>query len=303
MKQDWKKKTNTTRTKLLTDDLPLFRPEQYMEQPDKSKNVSSLWSLIIPLDRDERIKFEELHRKFCESPGAFVITIDGVYKITLHGRDLLSVCEDGWLPDEIINAFVAIVSLKIKNIRTTNEIVDRSKISDLRTELVLDRIFKKASKTFFIATYMYIHIESSQFYSAAGNRNMKRKRFSDFNLLLFPINVDNTQCVLVAAFVDQSLLIFMDSLLSYSQNADPKLDAIESWLQHQFHKEPFGRKWKRVINPSFTAAQKDGNYCGIVVLWIGLYLQQGLRPDFRQEDIETLRKHIDLYLANKWNHF
>lgn len=130
------------------------------------------------------------------------------------------------------------------------------------------------------------------------NRTLVRDtKIPNVELMLIPCHVDQNHWVLVAVYIFEKIIIYMNTLGVHGKedhHTKTILDNVTAWLTENAEE---ARDWKREINPDFMPLQHDGSSCGVLILYVGECLAQGVRPNITQHHISILRKRAALYLS------
>lgn len=107
-------------------------------------------------------------------------------------------------------------------------------------------------------------------------------QMSALDLLMIPANISNCHWILIVVDLRGKVIVTMHPM--HEKINAYFLSCLDSWLI-----TTFGGAWSKVYNPNWLPHQNDKSSCGIFVLYFSESIERVIRPNFHQNDIETIR--------------
>lgn len=188
-------------------------------------------------------------------------------KLNITRSDIKTLGKDEWLNDNIINCYM-------------NLIQERSNIP---TEDNLPTVY--TMNTHFVSRLIESGYKSVE-------RWTKRVNIFSFNIILFPVHVNNNHWALVVVDFRQKTIRYYDSM----GNTNPKvLDAIENYLKEESLsklKKPFDIVPFKKQNVENIPRQDNGNDCGVFSCIFAEVISRNKQINFTQENIPYFRDRM-----------
>lgn len=236
--------------------------------------------------------------------------------IELKAGDFSCLRGSRWLNDEIMNSFVALINARnethvVKHSKTglskTNSQVEED---DEITEVAVTsskpmEVFRRPRPRMHLFNTFFFTRLSQHGYDYSGVRRwLKRaeKKVTDLDLIMSPINLSNFHWVLAAIDLRGKQFLYLDS--TFGKDSYGTIPLLRRWLHDEVVDKDGASAaaemqidtWGTIVNPAYLPEQRDDGSCGIFTLYMAEYLERGKKPDFKQENIRTLRQRTALFL-------
>lgn len=302
-------------TNILSVSVRKDRHDAQLEMKDSGPRRTCKNIRLEPLTNDELMEVRAVTRGVRkQEPLVFVKEAN----IMLKGEDLARLRGCRWLNDEVMNSFVALINARNDKHHKGNEDVimtDENIVAEKQSHEPVDKsdkrlhfceIFKKPRpRIHAFNTFFFARLTQGDMYDYRGVRRWLRRAGKDIrtlDLILVPINLSQFHWVLAAIDIRHCQFLYFDS--TFGLDTADALGILKRWLSDEandkgcqdfLNKEEI-LEWRTVINPTYMPHQRDSGSCGVFTLYLAEYLERGVRPDFEQKHVQTLRQRTVLFL-------
>mmetsp|Transcript_25279 Transcript_25279/g.60006 ORF Transcript_25279/g.60006 Transcript_25279/m.60006 type:complete len:594 (+) Transcript_25279:219-2000(+) len=246
---------------------------------------------------------QEEEEESAERPGLSTVKALGMGSFSLDQQVMNCLADSTWLNDEVINAYMALLSIRSAVRSTPAETSE----DEADPEVDEERGSRARGETETGLTCEYF---SSFFYALLRNakggyshENVKRwarkKNLSRCDRIFFPINVSNSHWCLAVVYPKKKLIRYFDSLGGQNSNC---LKLLERYMQDEGSErgdESLQGAWTREnVGPPQVPRQQDGSSCGVFLCAFADCLSVGQEPaGFTQHHIKSMRKAMRQFLG------
>lgn len=270
---------------------------------------------LTPLTKGELLEVKSVTqgvRK--QEPLAFVKEAN----IMLKGEDFSRLRGCRWLNDEVMNSFVALINARNDKyhkgdgdvVMTDVDIAKKGRFGSVKEGdgcSYLEFFKKPRPRTHAFNTFFFARLTQGDGYDYSGVRRWLRRAGKDIrtlDLILVPINLSQFHWVLAAIDIRHRQFLYFDSM--FGHDTVDALEILRMWLIDEVNDKGCGdflnegeiSKWRAIANPTYMPSQNDSGSCGVFTLYLAEYLERGAVPDFKQQNIQTLRQRIVLFLKH-----